>query len=187
MRLWWVLPLFTTGCLAGTTETPRFEAWNVGERVGLAGARPTPKAEPTRVVVVPNQTTLTEAETRRTLCAGEAPCELALAPGSRRVALYDGPPSEKPAAEFWLDVDERPATLTVERPKIALPIIGSTMAVIGLVSVVFGGLGKEADGDETTTDVLLFGGLGAIVVGFSLGGIYWASGRGKIEAKPLAR
>ena len=187
MRLLILLSLAASGCFATAGQTPKFESWDVDERVGLPGTRPKAGSTPTRVVVVPNDTTLTEVETRRTLCSGDAPCELLLAPGSRRVRLYDDPESAKPTAELWVDVDDRPMELRVERPKVALPIIGSSLAAVGLMAVVFGGLGKEADGDETVTDVLLFGGIGAIVVGFSLGGIYWASGRGKVQAKPLAR
>ena len=183
-----ICALPANGCLmmaTGSSEPPRMESWDVAERVGLPESQSARSTKPTRVVVVPEQTALTELDTRRTLCSGAAPCQLSLAPGRRRVGLYDDPSSVKPTAEFWLDVDERPMVVEVERPKVGLAYAGAGLAVAGLIGVVIGGLGTEIGDDDDTSNTILIGGIGMIVIGFGLGGIYWASGRGDVVAKPL--
>jgi hypothetical protein len=185
-----LLAFGTGGCLATTSpasEGPRFESWDVGDRVGLARSKPVPDARPTRVVVVPQGATLAETDGRRTLCSGESPCELALPPGRRRAALYDEASSTQPAAEFWLDVDERPMLLEVERPKVGLAYAGAVLTVVGLVGIVFGGIGKESGGSEAASNALFFGGAGLAATGLTLGVIYWVDGQGEVRATPLAR
>ncbi len=182
-----------SGCFAMAmpgSEAPSFSSWDVDERVGLPqqqSAAATRTTQPTRVVVIPKGTTLASADHRRVLCSGERPCDLMLAPGSHELTIYEDLDAEaKPKATFWLDVDERPVELEMDTPDVALPYAGATLAIVGLLSVVFGAVAKETDGDDAVANALLFGGAAAAVTGLTLGFIYWQSGQGDVQARPLA-
>ena len=181
------LAFSASGCLASTQASPGIQSWNrwnVDERVGLRGAAPAKTTRPTQITIVPRGTMLVDANARRTLCGGDAPCTLYLRPGSYRVSLYDESPANEPAAEFWLDVDGRPMQLEPKHPKVGLSYVGAGLAVAGLLSVVLSPAARAAD-NESAADGLLIGGIAMGVIGFGLGGVYWAVGRGDVSVTSL--
>jgi hypothetical protein len=194
---WYCAPLpcallLSAGCFATSSESPKLGAWKVDEHVGLPPATPNASAAatPTEVVFDAERTSVAvlsaDDKPQNFLCRGDAECAARLAPGAHRLGLWSGTPDDEPEAAFYLDVDQRPLRVELSRPSVGLSYAGAGLVAVGLLSMVAGGAGKEADGNKTNTDALLYGGIGMVAVGFGLGLVYWTSGRGTVEVTPLA-
>jgi hypothetical protein len=188
-----VIAFGVSGCWAMTgqgSEAPSLEAWDVEERVGLPDPAPGDRtsSEPTEVVFRASNTSVAligdARSPRRVVCQGREPCAVMLAPGSHRLGIFSEHTDPKPAAELWLDVDRRPMQVDVSRPAVGLAYGGITLLALGLVGILVGGVGGETGADETRSDLLLYGGIGAQLLGLSFALIYYTSGQGSVEVSP---
>jgi hypothetical protein len=181
-----VIAFGVSGCWAMTGqggETPSLEAWDVEERVGLPDPAPGDRtsSQPTEVVFRASNTSvalLGDARSpRRVVCQGREP-------GSHRLGIFSEHTDPKPAAELWLDVDRRSMQVDVSRPAVGLAYGGITLLALGLVGILVGGVGSETGADETRSDLLLYGGIGAQLLGLSFALVYYTSGQGSVEVSP---